>query len=117
MKSSTMQILCRFLAVLIMLLPYQTGHAAMIGTDLAASPAAAQADRNAIASFLSRAQTVNELQSLGLDAQVAQERVAAMTDAEASSLAGRMNALPAGGDGLVVLILVIFVIWLVAFRR
>lgn len=117
MKSAVTQLLCRFLAIALMMLPYQSGQAGMIGTDLAASPASVQADRNTISSFLSRAQTVNELQSLGLDPRAAQDRVAAMTDAEVSSLAGKMRALPAGGDGLVLLILVLLIVWLVAFRR
>jgi hypothetical protein len=118
MKSALTQLLCRFLAVALMLLPYQSGQAGMIGTDLAASPASVQSDRNAISSFLSRAQTVNQLRSLGLDPQAAQDRVAAMTDAEIGSLAGKISALPAGGDGgLLVVILLVLLIWLVAFRR
>ncbi|HUQ76703.1 MAG TPA: PA2779 family protein [Burkholderiales bacterium] len=117
MNRTLTQVLCRFLAVALMLLPYQTGQASMIGTDLAAAPAGAQADRNAISSFLSRAQTVSELQSLGLDPQLARDRVAAMTDAEVSSLAGKINALPAGGDGLVLVLLLVLIIFLVVYRR
>jgi hypothetical protein len=118
MTSAATQLLCRFLAIALMMLPYQSGQAGMIGADQAASPASVQADRNAITSFLSRAQTVTELESLGLDPQAARDRVAAMTDAEASSLAGRINALPVGGDGgILVLILLVLIIWLVAFRR
>ena len=117
MKSALTQMLCRFLALALMILPYQIGHAGMIGTDQAASPASVQADRNAISSFLSRSQTVDEMQALGLDAQAARDRVAAMTDAEVTTLAGKINALPAGGDGgLALLILVIFFIWYFAFR-
>jgi hypothetical protein len=111
------QLLCRFLAVVLMLLPYETGQAGMIGTDLAAQPASVQADRNALSSFLSRAQTVSELQALGLDPQVAQDRVAAMTEAEVSSLAGKMNALPAGGEGLILILLLVLIIYLIVARR
>ena len=111
-----MQVLYRFLAVALMMLPYQAGQAGMIGTD-AAAPAGVKADRDAISSFLSRSQTVRELQALGLDAQAARDRVAAMTDAEVTTLAGKIGALPAGGDGgLVLLILVVFLIWYIAFR-
>jgi hypothetical protein len=117
MNRALTQVLCRFLAIAILLLPYQTGQASMIGTDLAVSPSSVQADRNVISSFLSRSQTVSELQSLGLDPQVAQDRVAAMTDAEVSSLAGKMNSLPAGGDGLVLVLLLVLIIVLVLYRR
>jgi hypothetical protein len=117
MNRTLTQLLCRFLAIALMLLPYQTGQASMIGTELAAAPASAQADRSAVSSFLSRAQTVSEMQSLGLDPQVAQDRVAAMTDAEVRSLAGKMNALPAGGEGLILVLLLVLIIFLVVSRR
>jgi hypothetical protein len=117
MKPALTHLLCRFLALALMMLPYHSGQAGMIGTDLVASTASAQADRNAISSYLSRAQTVSELQSLGLDPQAAQDRVAAMTDAEVSSLAGKISALPAGGEGLVLVLLVLLVILLVVYRR
>ena len=117
MKTMMTQAICRFLAIALMMLPFQYGHAGMIGTDQAAPPAAVQADRAAVSSFLSRAQTAEQLQSMGLDAQTALDRVGAMTDAEVSSLAGKINAMPAGGDGgLVLLILVVFFIWYFAFR-
>jgi len=118
MRSAATQLLCRFLAIALLMLPYQSGQAGMIGTDLAASASSVQADRNTIASFLGRAQIVTELQSLGLDPQAARDRVSAMTDAEASSLAGRISALPAGADGgLLVLVLVVLLVWLVVSRR
>lgn len=117
MKSALTNLLCRFLAVAILMLPFQTGQAAMIGTDQVNSAATGQVDRNVVLNYLSRAQTVTELQTLGLDAQSAVERVAAMTDEEVGTLAGKITAVPAGGDGLVLLILVVFFIWYFAFRR
>jgi hypothetical protein len=117
MNHALKQSLCRFLAVALMLLPYQTGQASMITTDVATQPASVQSDRNAISSFLSRSQTVSELHALGLDSQVAQDRVAAMTDAEVSSLAGKINALPAGGEGLIVILLLVLIIYLIVAHR
>jgi hypothetical protein len=40
-----------------------------------------------------------------------------MTDAEVGTLAGQINAVPVGGDGIVALVLVVFFIWYFAFRR
>ena len=117
MKSALTTMLCRFLAIALMMLPFQTGQASMIGTDQMNSAATVQVDRNVVLNYLSRSQTVNELQALGLDPQTAKDRVAAMTDDEVRSLAGKINTLPAGGDSLVLLILVVFVIWYFAFRR
>lgn len=117
MNSAFKKMLCRFLAVALITLPFQTGQASMIGTDQVTAAATVQADRNLVSGYLGRAQTVNEFQVLGLDAQDARDRVASMTDEEISSLAGQINAVPAGGDGLVVLILVVFFIWYFAFRK
>ena len=119
MKSILTNMICRFLAVALMMLPFQYGQAGMIGSDQMNTHATAQTDRAVVVNFLSRAQTVNELQALGLDAQTAIDRVAGMTDDEVGTLAGKINAVPAGGDGtgLVVLILVIVAIWYFAFRR
>ena len=119
MNSTFKNMLCRAMAIAVLLLPFQTGQASMIGTDQANAAASAQVDRNVVVSYLSRAQTVKEFQSLGLDAQAATDRVARMTDAEVSSLAGKINAAPAGADGgsVALVILLVFVIWYFAFRR
>lgn len=117
MNSTFKKLLCRFLAVALITLPFQTGQASMIGTDQVTAAASVQADRNLVSSYLSRSQTVSEFQALGLDPQLARDRVASMTDEEVRGLAGQINAVPAGGDGLIALILVVFFIWYFAFRR
>lgn len=119
MKSALTNLICRFLAVALMMLPFQYGQAGMIGMDQVNTHATVQSDRAVVLNFLNRAQTANEFQALGLDAQAALDRVAGMTDAEVSTLAGQINAVPAGGDGtsLVLLIVIVFAIWYFAFRR
>ncbi len=120
MTSVLKNMICRFLAIALMMLPFQTGQASMIGTDQVNSAATVQVDRDLVLNYLSRSQVANEFQSLGLDPQAAKDRVAAMTDDEVSTLAGKINALPAGGDGgtgLIALVLVVFLIWYFAFRR
>ena len=111
-------LICRFLVVALMMLPFQQAQAGMIGTDQMVSATTVQTDRNTVLNLLSRSNTVSELQALGVDPQAARDRVAAMTDEEIQTLAGKINAVPAGGDGgLLLLILVVFVIWYFAFRR
>lgn len=117
MNTAFKKMMCRFLAVALITLPFQTGQASMIGTDQVSSAATVQANRSLVLNHLNRAQTVSEFQALGLDAQQARDRVAAMTDEEVGKLAGQINAVPAGGDGLVAVILVVFFIWYFAFRR
>lgn len=117
MNSALAKMICRFMAIAMMMLPFQSGQASMIATDQVVSAASVQVDRNIVLSYLNRSQTVDEFQNLGLDAQAAKERVAAMTDSEVGELAGKISAAPAGGDGLVLLVLVVFFIWYFAFRR
>ncbi len=117
MNSAFKKMLCRFLAVALITLPFQTGQASMIGTDQVTAAATVQADRSLVTNYLSRSQTVSEFQALGLSVQEAKDRVDAMTDAEVGTLAGKISSAPAGGDGLVVLVLVVFFIWYFAFRR
>ena len=113
MKSAWAKTICRLLVVLMVWTPYQVAQAGMIGTDQVATSSSSQADRSTVLSFVSRADVASQLQSLGLDASTAKDRVAAMTDAEVSYLAGQVNSLPAGADaaGVILLILIIAAIW------
>ena len=85
-----MKMICRLLIVSLMFLSFHS-TAGMIGTDqvVAASP---QSDRANIQNLLSRAEIASQLQSLGVDVNAAKDRVAAMTDDEARSLAGKASA-------------------------
>ena len=112
MNSAWAKTISRLLIVLMVWTPYQVAQAGMIGTDQVAT-ASSQSDRSAVLSFVTRADVAGQLQGLGLDAGTAQDRVAAMTDAEVSYLAGQINSLPAGADtaGVILLILIIAAIW------
>jgi hypothetical protein len=112
--------LCRLLMVLMIWSPMQLAQAGMIGTDQVAS-AASQADRNTVLQFIDRAEVAGQLQSLGVSAATAKERVAAMTDQELQSLAGKIHSTPVGADDTAVVLLVLViaaaVVWWVWFRR
>ena len=112
MKSAWARTICRLLIVLMVWTPYQMAQAGMIGADQATGTSS-QADRAAVLSFVTRADVAGQLQSMGLDGATAKERVAAMTDAEAAYLAGKIECLPAGGDtaGVILLIIIIAAIW------
>src|SRR6266480_2966192 len=118
MKSAWARTFCRLLVVLMIWTPYQVAQAAMIGTDQVGT-SSSSADRGAVLGFINRTDVASQLQALGLDPASAKDRVAAMTDNEVQSLAGRINSTPAGADsggGVVLLIIVIAVIWWV-WRR
>ncbi len=121
MKTSLKRMLCSFLVIAMAMLPFQSGQAGMIGSDVVIASAASQADRNTVTNFLNRAETATQLQALGVDPVSAKSRVANMTDVEVASLAGKINQLPAGADSgagtLLVLALIIWAVWYFAFRR
>jgi hypothetical protein len=102
------------LVALMVWMPYQIATASMIGTDqvVTSSP---QADRTTVLNFLNRSDVAGQLQSLGLDPSTAKDRVAAMSDQEVQSLAGRINSLPAGADiswgGVLLVILIVAAVW------
>lgn len=96
--------LCRLLAVLLLVSPWQFAAAGVLGTEQALAPGAAQAERG---------QLVQELVRFGVEPDVAHARVAAMSDEEARALAGQIAAQPAGGvyTGYLVLAIIIAVIY------
>ena len=110
MTSTFKKMTCRALVVSLLTLSFTTARAGLISPDQAAQQAAAS-DRAVVMSVLDRSETVTQLAQLGVDPQTARARVNAMTDQEVQQLAGRINALPAGGDvstaGVILIIILI----------
>ena len=85
-------------------------YAEMIPTEPAQSD-----DRAAVKSMLARPEVAREMEKMGIPPEKAAARVDAMTDEEVRQLAGRLNALPAGGalstqDWLLIIIVILLVI-------
>jgi hypothetical protein len=74
--------------------------------------AAAPAGRAQLEQALQRADVVAALEARGVSVAAARERVAALTDAEAAHVAAQVDAAPAGGDvlGVIVFIFVLLLI-------
>jgi len=108
MDTAWARTLCRLLVALMIWTPYQFATAGMIGTDKVVT-SSAQADRTTVLNYLTRGDVQNQLQAMGVDASTAKDRVAAMSDEEVSSLAGRINSMPAGAmsDGAAILLIII----------
>jgi hypothetical protein len=92
MKQGFLGLISRLLIVSMMMLPFQTLHAGMVGTE----QMSAQASRDALLNTLARAEVATQLQSMGIDASAAKARVGAMTDDEVRTLQSQIDALPAG---------------------
>ena len=92
-------------------LPKQSAQAAIMATDQTLVTSA-QSDRVRVQALIDREDVRAALQSQGIDARTAHNRVNALTDGEVQQLAGKLDQLPAGGDVLGVL-LTIFIVLLV----
>jgi hypothetical protein len=84
-------------------------HAAIVGTD--AALAAAQRDR--VATLLDRAELRAQLEAHGVRPADVQTRVAALTDDEVAQLAGQLDRLPAGGEGIIGALVIVFLVLLI----
>jgi hypothetical protein len=87
-------------------------QAGIVSTEQAMSSAVADANRDRVASFLSRDDVRAELLAQGVSADEALARVQAMSDAEVAQLAQRVDQAPAGA-GVLGVLFTIFVILLI----
>ncbi len=81
-------------------------------TSTTQEAAAPDAGRDRIRSFLERAEVRDQLRSLGVDPGEASLRVASLSDGEVAAIAGRLDDLPAGGDTLSFVLLLIAALFL-----
>jgi uncharacterized protein DUF6627 len=119
MKTAAISFICRFLIASMLLLPFQSLQAGMIGTQQVAAASTAQADRAAVLGVMSRSEVASQLQALGVDVQSAKDRVAMMSDEEVRSLAGQLDSLPAGamsGWGWAAIVIIIALILWYTYR-
>ena len=70
-------------------------------------------DRERIVTLLERADVRLQLEAHGVSPDEVKARIAALTDAEAAQLAGKLDELPAGGDGVGALIGALLIVFLV----
>jgi hypothetical protein len=114
--------LCRFVALpmaavmVLMSVPLAPVHAGLVPTDTIIGTLSAERDRQTVMEFLSREDVASQFATLGLSREEATARVAAMSDAEVSSIAGRIDEMPAGQSALGVIVgaaLIIFIVLLI----
>jgi len=94
----------------------QKAKAEMIDTGTVIAMAQQENARARVMSFLDRQDVQQAMTQQGVAAEEARQRVAALSDAELMQIAQAMDQLPAGGDGLGVVIgasVLIFIILLI----
>ncbi|MEW5792226.1 MAG: PA2779 family protein [Pseudomonadota bacterium] len=97
-------------------LPVSPAQASMVGTDSVINQYTNSADRERVRNFLERQDVQAELERQGVKPTEALARVDALSDAEVSKIAGKLDMLPAGGDGVgavVGALILIFVVLLI----
>jgi hypothetical protein len=72
----------------------------------------AAADRVLVLNALQRAEVQAKMHELGVDPAAAQARVAALSDEEVSALARKIDTAPAGGDSVLAIAVIVFLILL-----
>jgi hypothetical protein len=109
MRNRLMEILMLFLLAAAAAVIMPRAHAGMIGTDQSV-----QSERERLKAALARPEVVQELKKMGVDAAAASGRVDAMSDGEVAQLAGRIDALPAGGvltnEQLIIILLIVLIL-------
>lgn len=73
----------------------------------------AMGDRDKVKDFFDRAEVRAQMEGMGVDRDAARARVDALTDEEVQNIAGRIDTLPAGGDGILGVLFAIFIILLI----
>jgi hypothetical protein len=88
-------------------------HAGLAGTESVLTATQTQQDRDRIGALLARDDVKAQLVAYGVQPEVVQARVDSLTDQEVHSLAGKLDELPAGGDGLGTVLGIALIVFLV----
>jgi len=99
-----------FTALALALFMPTSAQAGIVGTQELVQEQQSSADRAQLLEALDRDDISAELERYGVDPEQAQERVAAMTDAEVLELSAGIDQFAAGGDGGVTTLLLVLII-------
>ncbi len=100
-RGVTKSIVCLLVAALLNLsLPLHAARGAMVGTEAVIERATqAEADRARLRALLLRDEARAQLETYGITREEAVARLDALSDEEVAEIAGKLDALPAGGSG------------------
>ena len=101
------------LSVLLTLTPVFSAHAGMIGTTTLLESAQSQQTRASLQELLNREDARQQLLALGISPDQARERVASLSDSELARINQGIEQLNAGGDSVLGILLIIFIIFVI----
>ena len=101
------------LAALLMLMPVMGAQAALLGTDTLITGARSQQSISELQQLLGREDAQQQLLALGVNPDQVRERVASLSDSELARINRGIDSLNAGGDSVLGILLVIFIVFVI----
>lgn len=101
------------LTALLMLTPVMSTQAAMLGTDTLISTVQSQQSITDLQQLLERGDAQRQLLALGVNPDQVRERVASLSDGELARINRGIDTLNAGGDSVLGILLVIFIVFVI----
>jgi len=102
-----------FLSAMLLLMPMMPAQAAMIGTDQIINQTDSSLTRGKLQQFLDREATRKQLQAWGVSPDRIGERVNRLTDMELARINQERGRLNAGGDSVVGILLILFIVFII----
>jgi len=109
----TQQSMAWFLSLLLVMLPLLPAQAAMVDNDRIISEQQATLDRAAILEMLDQQVTRQQLETWGVNPEMARERINSLTGEELANINRQLNELKAGGDSVLGILLVLFIVFVI----
>lgn len=101
------------LSALLMLMPVMGTQAAMLGTDTLITATQSQQSITDLQLLLEREDAQQQLLALGVRPDQVKKRVASLSDSELARINQGINTLNAGGDSVLGILLVIFIVFVI----
>ena len=105
--------LALLLSALLMLMPVMGTQAAMLGTDTLITTTQSQQSITELQQLLEREDAQQQLLALGVSPDLVRERVASLSDSELARINQGINTLNAGGESVLGVLLVIFIVFVI----
>ncbi len=109
----TQQPMAWFLSLLLVMLPLLPAQAAMLDNERIISEQQATLDSAAILEILDQQVTRQQLESWGVDPEMARERINSLTGEELANINRQLDELKAGGDSVLGILLIIFIVFVI----
>ena len=102
-----------FLSAMLAMMPILPAQAAMVGTGEIVNPAHSISSDDRLQQFLDREDTRQQLQDWGVSAEWVETRLGGLTDAELARIHQEIDSLEAGGNTVLGILLVIFIVFVI----